>query len=54
MYRIAKPSSGSVAEHARKPLYRVTCSDIGTKPEEVEKYLQEVLYLGKIWDCGKL
>lgn len=41
----------SVAEIARKPLYRVTCGDIGTKPQEVEQYLESVLYLGKIWDC---
>ncbi|KAK7921482.1 hypothetical protein PG985_009504 [Apiospora marii] len=34
----------SVAELAEKPLFRVTCGDIGTKPEEV-------LYLGKIWNC---
>jgi hypothetical protein len=26
----------SVAEIAKKPLYRVTCGDIGTKVEEVE------------------
>ncbi|CAI6238217.1 unnamed protein product [Periconia digitata] len=41
----------SVAELAEKPLYRVTCGDIGNKPDEVEKYLRTVLYLGKIWDC---
>jgi SpoVK/Ycf46/Vps4 family AAA+-type ATPase len=41
----------SVAEIAEKPLYRVTCGDIGTKPEEVEKYLESVLHLGKIWNC---
>ncbi|KAI1279404.1 hypothetical protein F5Y07DRAFT_358355 [Xylaria sp. FL0933] len=41
----------SVAEHARKPLYRVTCGDIGTKPEAVEQYLKRVLILGKSWDC---
>ncbi|KAI1317766.1 hypothetical protein F5Y16DRAFT_392527 [Xylariaceae sp. FL0255] len=41
----------SVAEHAKKPLYRVTCGDIGTKPETVEQYLQKVLLLGKAWDC---
>ncbi|KAK8133590.1 hypothetical protein PG984_005602 [Apiospora sp. TS-2023a] len=41
----------SVAELAEKPLFRVTCGDIGTKPEEVEKYLDSVLYLGKIWNC---
>lgn len=27
----------SVAEMAEKPLYRVTCGDIGTDPEEAEK-----------------
>ncbi|KAI1742631.1 hypothetical protein F4680DRAFT_411273 [Xylaria scruposa] len=41
----------SVAEHAKKPLYRVTCGDIGTKPEDVEQYLKKVLNLGKSWDC---
>ncbi|KAL3423070.1 hypothetical protein PVAG01_04817 [Phlyctema vagabunda] len=41
----------SVAEIAKKPLYPVTCGDIGTKPEEVEKYLESVFHLGKIWDC---
>ncbi|KAI1132884.1 ATPase [Nemania abortiva] len=41
----------SVAEIARKPLYKVTCGDIGTKAEEVEKYLEVVLLLGKTWGC---
>ncbi|KAF5586166.1 AAA family ATPase [Fusarium pseudocircinatum] len=41
----------SVAEVARKPLYRVTCGDIGTKAEEVEQYLNVVLHLGKTWGC---
>lgn len=41
----------SVAEISKKPLYRVTCGDIGTNPEDVEKYLTIVLYLGKIWDA---
>ncbi|GES66832.1 ATPase, AAA-type, core [Aspergillus terreus] len=40
-----------VAEIANKPLYRVTCGDVGTKAEEVEKYLDSVLHLGRIWDC---
>lgn len=39
----------SVAEEAEKPLYRVTCGDIGTEPEAVEKYLDSVLYIGSIW-----
>lgn len=41
----------SVAEIAEKPLYRVTCGDVGTKPEAVEKYLESVLHLGRIWGC---
>ena len=41
----------SVAEIAEKPLYRVTCGDVGTKAEDVEKYLESVLHLGRIWGC---
>lgn len=41
----------SVAEIAEKPLYRVTCGDLGTKATDVEKYMQTVLYLGKTWNC---
>ena len=41
----------SVAELTGKPLYRVTCGDIGTNPEDVEKYLQAVLLIGKLWGC---
>jgi SpoVK/Ycf46/Vps4 family AAA+-type ATPase len=41
----------SVAEIAEKPLYRVTCGDIGTDAEGVEKYLDAVLLVGTIWNC---
>ena len=41
----------SVAEIAEMPLYRVTCGDIGTNAEAVERYLSTVLHLGKIWNC---
>ncbi|KAL9611363.1 MAG: hypothetical protein Q9167_003982 [Letrouitia subvulpina] len=41
----------SVAEIAEMPLYRVTCGDIGTSAESVEKYLNAVLHLGKTWNC---
>ncbi|KAK8036439.1 AAA family ATPase [Apiospora marii] len=41
----------SIAELAHKPLFRVTCSGIGTKPEEAEPYLELVFYLRKKWDC---
>ncbi|KAF4467215.1 P-loop containing nucleoside triphosphate hydrolase [Fusarium albosuccineum] len=43
-----------VADHAKKPLYRVTCGDIGTQPEAVERYLTRLLRLAKLWDCGIL
>ena len=36
---------------AEKPLYRVTCGDVGTKAEAVEKYLESVFHLGKMWGC---
>jgi len=32
-------------------LYRVTCGEIGTNATDVEKYMQTVLYLGKLWNC---
>jgi SpoVK/Ycf46/Vps4 family AAA+-type ATPase len=41
----------TVAEMAEKPLYRVTCGDIGTDAEKVEKYLTSIFYLGRIWGC---
>lgn len=43
----------SVAELAEMPLYNVTCGDVGTKPEAVEKYLNSVLHLGQKWNCGR-
>lgn len=41
----------TVAELAEKPLYRVTCGDIGIQPQDVEQYLESVLHLGRIWGC---
>ncbi|KAH7311325.1 P-loop containing nucleoside triphosphate hydrolase protein [Stachybotrys elegans] len=41
----------SVAEIAEKPLYPVTCGDIGTTPEHVERYLQSIFHLGNEWGC---
>lgn len=41
----------SVAELAEMPLYSVTCGDIGTSADAVEKYLQTVLVLEKAWNC---
>jgi len=41
----------SVAELAGKPLYRITCGNMGTEPERVEKYLESALYIGAMWEC---
>ncbi|KAK4165534.1 hypothetical protein QBC43DRAFT_234781 [Cladorrhinum sp. PSN259] len=41
----------SVAEAAKKPLYPVTCGDIGTEPDQVEQNLSSVFRLGRAWDC---
>ncbi|KAF2169420.1 hypothetical protein M409DRAFT_20639 [Zasmidium cellare ATCC 36951] len=34
-----------------KPLYRVTCGDVGTSPVQVEEYLESVFTLGRRWGC---
>ncbi|KAI9687110.1 MAG: hypothetical protein M1822_002521 [Bathelium mastoideum] len=41
----------SVAEIAKKPLFRVTCGDVGTSAKEVEEYLESVFQLGRTWGC---
>jgi SpoVK/Ycf46/Vps4 family AAA+-type ATPase len=41
----------SVAELAGRPLYRVTCGDIGTDSAAVEQHLQSAFDLGKAWGC---
>jgi hypothetical protein len=41
----------SVAEIAKKPLYRVTCGDLGTKAEAVEQNLESALHSARLWDC---
>ena len=41
----------SVAEMSEKPLYRITCGDIGTTAKEVEAQLTGIFSLGKTWGC---
>lgn len=43
----------SVAELAERPLYRLTCGDIGTVPETVQRSLQWIFYLGSLWQSVK-
>ncbi|KAI1130671.1 P-loop containing nucleoside triphosphate hydrolase protein [Nemania abortiva] len=40
-----------IAEEQERPLYRVTCGDIGVEPESVELYLKYVLEIGRSWGC---
>ncbi|KAI4619722.1 hypothetical protein J4E83_005577 [Alternaria metachromatica] len=40
-----------VAEFAEKPLLRVTCGDVGTDAEVVDRRLRATFQLGKMWDC---
>ncbi|OAP55323.1 hypothetical protein AYL99_10296 [Fonsecaea erecta] len=41
----------AIAELTEKPLYRVTCGDMGIDAERVEEYLDEVLRIGTVWQC---
>ncbi|KAL4918407.1 P-loop containing nucleoside triphosphate hydrolase protein [Aspergillus aurantiobrunneus] len=41
----------SVAELARRPLYRITCADLGTDIKEIERNLEAALSLGNVWEC---
>ena len=41
----------TVAEISERPLYRVTCGNLGTRAKDVEKYLTSIFYLGKKWGC---
>ncbi|KAM3086226.1 hypothetical protein ACMFMF_000179 [Clarireedia jacksonii] len=38
-----------VADFAEKPLYRVTCGDIGTKPEEVENVREQAFHILRVY-----
>ncbi|KAF5011009.1 hypothetical protein FDECE_2879 [Fusarium decemcellulare] len=42
----------ALADLGRKPLYRLTSSDIGTDLEKVEKNLNKAFHLGRIWDAA--
>ncbi|KAI3338701.1 hypothetical protein F4824DRAFT_74130 [Ustulina deusta] len=40
-----------VAAHTKKPLYPITCGDIGYKPEEVERNMETHFKLAHRWGC---
>ena len=41
----------SIAEIQERPLYRVTCGDIGMEAPKVERYLQSILQVSRAWRC---
>ncbi|KAH6616042.1 hypothetical protein B0J18DRAFT_438741 [Chaetomium sp. MPI-SDFR-AT-0129] len=39
------------AESNNRPLFPITCGDLGTSPREVEKKLEEAFQLAQLWEC---
>ena len=41
----------AVSQKWKKPLFPITCGDLGTTPEKVESSLKEIFRLAHRWDC---
>ena len=41
----------SVAAASGKPVFQITCGDLGLTPREVEKALKEIFRFAQIWNC---
>lgn len=41
----------AIAQANGKPLFKITCGDIGLTPEQVETSLRAIFRLASIWDC---
>ncbi|PWY96443.1 AAA family ATPase [Aspergillus sclerotioniger CBS 115572] len=41
----------AVALEFEKPLFPITCGDLGTTPEAVEKSLKDIFRFAHLWDC---
>lgn len=41
----------SIAELVKRPLFRLSCGDLGTDAQSVEKNLKSALAFGSHWDC---
>lgn len=41
----------AVSYSEKKPLFPITCGDLGLKPKEVETSLTEIFHLANLWDC---
>lgn len=41
----------AVAEYFHRPLFPITCGDLGTTAKDVEKSLKDILCLARLWNC---
>ncbi|KAK3332796.1 hypothetical protein B0T19DRAFT_439608 [Cercophora scortea] len=41
----------AIAQSNNKPLFPITCGDLGFTPKEVESELKEIFRLAHLWDC---
>jgi SpoVK/Ycf46/Vps4 family AAA+-type ATPase len=41
----------AVAQASRKPLFPITCGDLGVSPQEVDAALTSIFRLANLWDC---
>ncbi|KAL6230351.1 hypothetical protein BDW75DRAFT_244904 [Aspergillus navahoensis] len=49
---VGKTSTAEKFAHSfKKPLLPITCGDLGTTPNEVERNLKDMFRLGQLWDC---
>ncbi|KAJ5153117.1 uncharacterized protein N7482_009595 [Penicillium canariense] len=49
---VGKTSTAEAVAHAKKkPLFTITCGDLGFSPSEVESSLKEIFRLAHLWDC---
>ncbi|KAI1347023.1 hypothetical protein F5Y01DRAFT_330216 [Xylaria sp. FL0043] len=49
---VGKTATAEAVAHSQsKPLFPITCGDLGTTPEVVEERLQETFRLANLWDC---
>ncbi|KAK5989779.1 hypothetical protein PT974_08040 [Cladobotryum mycophilum] len=41
----------AIAQSNNKPLFHITCGDLGIAPKDVESELKEIFRLAHLWDC---
>lgn len=41
----------AVAQENKRPLFSITCGDLGIEPVDVERNLTRIFRLASLWDC---